>query len=170
MMMLPHLIRLSCIRSTHKIHILCIFFPFRVWIIFLDRQLYNPVIWHGVSWFGRALLWENLQTPGWAPSPTLFLFFFFVKLVWIKLTFIKIIFYNIDFLPMRCDACQDIFCKDHITYANHKCTSAYKKASSHWWRPKHLFYCTLITCYTIAFLIDNMTFLVGCAGPSLPVM
>ncbi|XP_004071373.1 AN1-type zinc finger protein 2A isoform X1 [Oryzias latipes] len=34
---------------------------------------------------------------------------------------------RLDFLPMRCDACQEIFCKDHITYANHKCTSAYKK-------------------------------------------
>ncbi|XP_047214479.1 AN1-type zinc finger protein 2A-like isoform X2 [Girardinichthys multiradiatus] len=33
----------------------------------------------------------------------------------------------LDFLPMRCDACQEIFCKDHITYANHKCTSSYKK-------------------------------------------
>uniref|UniRef100_A0A3Q1F1B5 Zinc finger, AN1-type domain 2A n=1 Tax=Acanthochromis polyacanthus TaxID=80966 RepID=A0A3Q1F1B5_9TELE len=31
------------------------------------------------------------------------------------------------FLPMRCDACEEIFCKDHITYANHKCTSSYKK-------------------------------------------
>ncbi|KAL1278487.1 hypothetical protein QQF64_025160, partial [Cirrhinus molitorella] len=31
------------------------------------------------------------------------------------------------FLPMKCDACQEIFCKDHITYANHKCTSSYKK-------------------------------------------
>ncbi|KAK6476017.1 AN1-type zinc finger protein 2A-like [Huso huso] len=34
---------------------------------------------------------------------------------------------RLDFLPMKCDACGDIFCKDHITYANHKCTSAYKK-------------------------------------------
>ncbi|XP_041085593.1 AN1-type zinc finger protein 2A-like isoform X3 [Polyodon spathula] len=34
---------------------------------------------------------------------------------------------RLDFLPMKCDACADIFCKDHITYANHKCTSAYKK-------------------------------------------
>ncbi|XP_051988492.1 AN1-type zinc finger protein 2A-like isoform X2 [Xyrauchen texanus] len=34
---------------------------------------------------------------------------------------------RLDFLPMRCDACEDIFCKDHITYANHKCTSSYKK-------------------------------------------
>ncbi|KAM9843106.1 AN1-type zinc finger protein 2A isoform 1-T2 [Aulostomus maculatus] len=34
---------------------------------------------------------------------------------------------RLDFLPMKCDACQDIFCKDHITYANHKCTSSYKK-------------------------------------------
>ncbi|XP_056144040.1 AN1-type zinc finger protein 2A isoform X2 [Lampris incognitus] len=28
---------------------------------------------------------------------------------------------------MRCDACEEIFCKDHITYANHKCMSSYKK-------------------------------------------
>ncbi|KAM8825492.1 AN1-type zinc finger protein 2A isoform 1-T1 [Synchiropus picturatus] len=34
---------------------------------------------------------------------------------------------RLDFLPMRCDACQDIFCKDHITYAHHKCSSSYKK-------------------------------------------
>ncbi|XP_037544703.1 AN1-type zinc finger protein 2A isoform X2 [Nematolebias whitei] len=34
---------------------------------------------------------------------------------------------RLDFLPMRCDACKEIFCKDHITYANHKCTSFYKK-------------------------------------------
>ncbi|KAM3864154.1 AN1-type zinc finger protein 2A [Diretmus argenteus] len=34
---------------------------------------------------------------------------------------------RLDFLPMRCDACEAIFCKDHITYANHKCMSSYKK-------------------------------------------
>ncbi|XP_036422658.1 AN1-type zinc finger protein 2A isoform X1 [Colossoma macropomum] len=34
---------------------------------------------------------------------------------------------RLDFLPMRCDACEGIFCKDHITYASHKCTSSYKK-------------------------------------------
>ncbi|XP_063041671.1 AN1-type zinc finger protein 2A isoform X2 [Engraulis encrasicolus] len=34
---------------------------------------------------------------------------------------------RLDFLPMRCDACEEIFCKDHITYANHKCNSSYKK-------------------------------------------
>ncbi|XP_062872170.1 AN1-type zinc finger protein 2A-like [Trichomycterus rosablanca] len=34
---------------------------------------------------------------------------------------------QLDFLPMRCDACEGIFCKDHITYASHKCTSSYKK-------------------------------------------
>uniref|UniRef100_A0A8C7FT07 Zinc finger, AN1-type domain 2A n=1 Tax=Oncorhynchus kisutch TaxID=8019 RepID=A0A8C7FT07_ONCKI len=28
---------------------------------------------------------------------------------------------HLDFLPLRCDACEEIFCKDHITYANHKC-------------------------------------------------
>ncbi|XP_067859031.1 AN1-type zinc finger protein 2A isoform X2 [Heptranchias perlo] len=34
---------------------------------------------------------------------------------------------RLDFLPMKCDACAQIFCKDHITYTMHKCTSAYKK-------------------------------------------
>ncbi|KAK6311644.1 hypothetical protein J4Q44_G00173080 [Coregonus suidteri] len=34
---------------------------------------------------------------------------------------------QLDFLPMRCDACEEIFCKDHISYANHKCMSSYKK-------------------------------------------
>ncbi|KAG7265529.1 hypothetical protein CRUP_022003 [Coryphaenoides rupestris] len=34
---------------------------------------------------------------------------------------------RLDFLPMKCDACDNIFCKDHITYANHKCTSSYMK-------------------------------------------
>ncbi|KAL3053314.1 hypothetical protein OYC64_005783 [Pagothenia borchgrevinki] len=34
---------------------------------------------------------------------------------------------RLDFLPMKCDACQEIFCKDHITYATHKCMSAYQK-------------------------------------------
>nr|ACO08859.1 AN1-type zinc finger protein 2B [Osmerus mordax] len=28
---------------------------------------------------------------------------------------------------MKCDACEEIFCKDHVTYANHKCMSSYKK-------------------------------------------
>ncbi|NXS63261.1 ZFN2B protein, partial [Brachypteracias leptosomus] len=32
-----------------------------------------------------------------------------------------------DFLPLKCDACEQIFCTDHITYAQHHCTSAYKK-------------------------------------------
>ncbi|XP_037094402.1 AN1-type zinc finger protein 2A-like [Pollicipes pollicipes] len=34
---------------------------------------------------------------------------------------------QIDFLPVKCDACQNIFCKDHFTYAQHQCPSAYKK-------------------------------------------
>lgn len=34
---------------------------------------------------------------------------------------------QLDFLPMKCDACEEIFCKDHISYAQHSCTSAYKK-------------------------------------------
>ncbi|KAM3826763.1 AN1-type zinc finger protein 2A isoform 2-T2 [Vipera latastei] len=34
---------------------------------------------------------------------------------------------RLDFLPLKCDACQELFCKDHITYSQHKCSSAYKK-------------------------------------------
>ncbi|CAH2305320.1 AN1-type zinc finger 2B [Pelobates cultripes] len=34
---------------------------------------------------------------------------------------------QLDFLPLKCDACEQIFCKDHITYVLHNCTSAYKK-------------------------------------------
>ncbi|KAG8428894.1 hypothetical protein GDO86_018968 [Hymenochirus boettgeri] len=37
---------------------------------------------------------------------------------------------QLDFLPLKCDACERIFCKDHITYALHKCSSAYKKVTS----------------------------------------
>uniref|UniRef100_A0A8C5RA59 Zinc finger AN1-type containing 2B n=1 Tax=Laticauda laticaudata TaxID=8630 RepID=A0A8C5RA59_LATLA len=32
-----------------------------------------------------------------------------------------------DFLPLKCDACEQLFCTDHIAYAHHNCTSAYKK-------------------------------------------
>lgn len=35
-----------------------------------------------------------------------------------------------DFLPLKCDACQQIFCTDHVAYAQHACTSAYKKVSA----------------------------------------
>ncbi|XP_018345470.1 PREDICTED: AN1-type zinc finger protein 2B isoform X4 [Trachymyrmex septentrionalis] len=34
---------------------------------------------------------------------------------------------RLDFLPLKCDACQGIFCTDHITYTTHSCPSAYKK-------------------------------------------
>ncbi|XP_059676201.1 AN1-type zinc finger protein 2B isoform X3 [Gavia stellata] len=34
---------------------------------------------------------------------------------------------RLDFLPLKCDACEQIFCTDHIAYAQHNCTSAYKK-------------------------------------------
>ncbi|EGI67193.1 PREDICTED: AN1-type zinc finger protein 2A [Acromyrmex echinatior] len=34
---------------------------------------------------------------------------------------------RLDFLPLKCDACQGIFCTDHITYTSHSCPSAYKK-------------------------------------------
>ncbi|KAM8961997.1 AN1-type zinc finger protein 2A [Pelodytes ibericus] len=34
---------------------------------------------------------------------------------------------QLDFLPLKCDACEGVFCKDHFTYDRHKCSSAYKK-------------------------------------------
>ncbi|KAM9123529.1 AN1-type zinc finger protein 2B isoform 2-T2 [Pangshura tecta] len=34
---------------------------------------------------------------------------------------------RLDFLPLKCDACEQIFCTDHIAYTQHQCTSAYKK-------------------------------------------
>ncbi|XP_075035684.1 AN1-type zinc finger protein 2A [Mixophyes fleayi] len=34
---------------------------------------------------------------------------------------------QLDFLPLKCDACEELFCKDHITYDHHKCSSAYIK-------------------------------------------
>ncbi|XP_017952605.2 AN1-type zinc finger protein 2A isoform X1 [Xenopus tropicalis] len=34
---------------------------------------------------------------------------------------------QLDFLPLKCDACEELFCKDHITYDQHKCSAAYKK-------------------------------------------
>lgn len=34
---------------------------------------------------------------------------------------------RLDFLPLKCDACESIFCTDHISYDNHSCPSAYKK-------------------------------------------
>ncbi|NXQ62797.1 ZFN2B protein, partial [Anthoscopus minutus] len=34
---------------------------------------------------------------------------------------------QLDFLPLKCNACGEVFCKDHIRYDDHKCSSAYKK-------------------------------------------
>jgi predicted nucleic acid binding AN1-type Zn finger protein len=34
---------------------------------------------------------------------------------------------RLDFLSLKCDACEVIFCTDHISYADHTCPSAYKK-------------------------------------------
>nr|CAG4645708.1 EOG090X0APF [Lynceus sp. MCZ IZ 141354] len=33
----------------------------------------------------------------------------------------------LDFLPMKCDACSQVFCKDHIHYFHHSCPSSHKK-------------------------------------------
>ncbi|ELU12766.1 hypothetical protein CAPTEDRAFT_151928 [Capitella teleta] len=34
---------------------------------------------------------------------------------------------QLDFLPVRCDACKKIFCKDHFSYMQHDCPEAYRK-------------------------------------------
>ncbi|XP_072838697.2 AN1-type zinc finger protein 2A [Pogona vitticeps] len=34
---------------------------------------------------------------------------------------------RLDFLPLKCDACGEVFCKDHIAYRRHECAFAYKK-------------------------------------------
>lgn len=34
---------------------------------------------------------------------------------------------KLDFLPMKCDVCQKIFCNDHFKYENHDCPLSYKK-------------------------------------------
>lgn len=34
---------------------------------------------------------------------------------------------QLDFLPITCDACKQDFCKDHFSYAGHKCPLAFKK-------------------------------------------
>lgn len=34
---------------------------------------------------------------------------------------------QLDFLPVKCDACEKIFCHEHMKYASHNCESSYKK-------------------------------------------
>ncbi|XP_072170989.1 AN1-type zinc finger protein 2B-like isoform X2 [Diadema setosum] len=34
---------------------------------------------------------------------------------------------QLDFLPMKCDACSNVFCKDHITYVKHNCAAGFQK-------------------------------------------
>lgn len=34
---------------------------------------------------------------------------------------------KLDFLPIKCDACSQIFCEEHYQYAVHDCSNAYKK-------------------------------------------
>jgi len=34
---------------------------------------------------------------------------------------------QLDYLPMKCDACNQLFCKDHLQYDDHSCKSLYKK-------------------------------------------
>lgn len=34
---------------------------------------------------------------------------------------------QLDFLPLKCDACSKLFCKEHIKYTDHSCENSYKK-------------------------------------------
>jgi len=34
---------------------------------------------------------------------------------------------QLDFLPIKCDACNEVYCPNHIRYDIHRCTSSYKK-------------------------------------------
>jgi len=34
---------------------------------------------------------------------------------------------RLDFLPVKCDACDKLYCKDHVRYEDHSCPYAYKK-------------------------------------------
>ncbi|GIY20816.1 AN1-type zinc finger protein 2B [Caerostris extrusa] len=34
---------------------------------------------------------------------------------------------RLDFLPMRCDACSNLFCSDHLTYNKHSCDKGIQK-------------------------------------------
>lgn len=35
--------------------------------------------------------------------------------------------YFLDFLPMKCDACNQVFCSSHFNYELHKCSSGLRK-------------------------------------------
>ncbi|XP_046394675.1 AN1-type zinc finger protein 2A-like [Ischnura elegans] len=35
--------------------------------------------------------------------------------------------HKLDFLPMKCDACDSVFCHEHFSYRSHECPSAYQK-------------------------------------------
>jgi len=34
---------------------------------------------------------------------------------------------QLDFLPIKCDACEEVFCPNHVRYDIHRCVSSYKK-------------------------------------------
>jgi len=34
---------------------------------------------------------------------------------------------QLDYLPMKCDACSHLYCKDHLLYDDHSCSGKYKK-------------------------------------------
>lgn len=35
--------------------------------------------------------------------------------------------HKLDFLPVKCDACNGIFCNEHFSYISHNCSKAYEK-------------------------------------------
>ena len=48
-----------------------------------------------------------------------------------KTLYYFLFFIFLDFLPLKCDACKQDFCKDHFTYAAHKCPLAFTKVIDH---------------------------------------
>lgn len=95
-------------------------------IFVFPPQLSTTVSCNGVSRFRRAVLREGLQTFRWVVCDKHHLLAYPLIHAWLAPK-PKSLPDIADFLPMKCDACQEIFCKDHVTYANHKCTSSYKK-------------------------------------------
>ena len=75
---------------------------------------------------------------------------------------------------MRCDACEEIFCKDHITYANHKCTSSYKKVCAS--RDSPLNPILYVAVWSPPGNVDKVddesvsSFATGCPSPRVPAV
>lgn len=54
---------------------------------------------------------------------------------------------RLDFLPIKCDLCSRVFCKDHFSVTAHNCEKYQEKAeTTHVSRPFESFACTFETC------------------------